>query len=130
VLEEHAASGAPGGSIGVSQLGGLIHLAVVVELTGLPAANNANAVTHADTTSEFTWTLEVGRAATPLQAATTFTGDQASVPLATDLTPVAAPGASAAATSGSSTGRNVGIGVVALVAVVGAGLFFMRRRRS
>jgi hypothetical protein len=122
-------SGPPGGIIDATQLAGLIHLAVVVELPGLPAANNASAVTHTDSTSEFTWTIEVGRAATPLDAKTTFTGDQGSVKLATELTPVAAPSDASGAGSGAQTGRNVGIGVGAAI-VVGAGVLLLRRRRN
>jgi hypothetical protein len=118
-------SGAPGGVIDATQLAGLIHLAVVVELPGLPAANNANAVTHTETTSQFTWTLEVGREATALQASTSFVGDQANVPLATGLTPVRA------VSNGSSGGSGLIIGLVAAVtvAVAAAGVFLFRRRQ-
>jgi hypothetical protein len=120
-----SAAGSPGGIIDPSQLGGLITLSVIVELPGSPAESNATAVTHGTTTSTFTWALPVGREATPLEASTAFVGRQASVQLATDLTPVAT-------SSGHSGlgGRGVAlILVAAAVVAAGVGLLIDRRGR-
>lgn len=116
-------SGAPGGAIDPSQLGQLLHLSVVVELPGAPAGNNATSVTHTDTTSEFTWKLDVGREASGLQAATTFVGDQASVPLATATTPTRNP------SSGSSSDSTPIVAALLMAAAVIAIVVLWRRRR-
>lgn len=78
-------TGTFGGKIDASQLAGMVHISIVVELPGAPGTNNATAVTHTDSSSSFTWDLKVGRVASALQAATTFVGDQASVAPATGL---------------------------------------------
>jgi hypothetical protein len=121
------ANGPTGGVINPSAFSSLIHLSVIVELPGAPAENNATAVTHSATTSTFNWVMTVGKPAPPLQAGTTFVGDQVSVRLASALTPVS--GGSSSSGSGGVSGLAIaGLGAGAVV-LVSAGTFGIRRRR-
>jgi hypothetical protein len=106
-------------------------LALIVQLPGAPAANNAKNVTHSSTTSTFTWSLS-SATATTLQASTTYVGNQANVKLANALTPVASASTSSSSGSGGSGWSG---GMIALVAggaviVLGAGALFIVRRRQ
>jgi hypothetical protein len=107
--------------------GKTLHLTVSVDLPGAPAANNATGVTNSPTTSTFSWDVPFDRPPTPLQASTTFVGDQASVKLASALTPGVI--GSASKSDKSSTGLIVIVLAVAVVAT-GAVIFYVRRRRS
>ncbi|MDT4921308.1 MAG: hypothetical protein QOI15_2210 [Pseudonocardiales bacterium] len=118
-------TGSPGGPITTTPLTGLVHVSIVVELPGAPAANNATAVTHDSTTSTFSWAVAVGKPVSALQASTTFVGDQASVQLATEVTPL---GRSASHDS-SSAWLYVLIAVVAAL-ILGAVVFVIRRRKQ
>lgn len=110
-----------------------ITIALVVQLPGAPAENNAKTVTHTATASTFTWTLSSAQTGTGLQASTTYVGNQADVKLATGLTHVAS--ASRPTGSSSSTGSSgLSAGEIALIAggavvVLGAGTYLLLRRR-
>ena len=122
------ASGPTGGVINPSAFSSLVHLSVVVELPGAPAENNATATTHNPTTSTFNWVITLGKPAPPLQANTTFVGDQVSVRLASALTPVS--GGSSGSGSGGMSGLAIAGVAGGAVAVAGAGTLGIRRRRS
>lgn len=125
-----AATGSPGGAIDGSQLAGLVHMSVSVELPGAPGKTNANTVTHTAATSTFVWNLAVGRAASALSAATVFVGGQGSITLATALTPLKAAAAAPASKSSGGLGGGAigGIGVV--LVLVAAGIIFVMVARS
>ncbi len=122
-------SSGPGNSSLAKTLNSQINLALVVQLPGAPAENNARAVTHTATTSTFSWTLSAAQSGTGLQASTTYVGNQANVSLATALTPVhAAPVSSRG--SGGLSGGTIGLiagGVVVILA--GAALVVVLRKR-
>ena len=122
-----AAGAADNGAFNPAQLGQVIHLSVVVELPGAPAANNATTVSHTDETSAFTWKLDVGSGTNKLDASTAFVGDQGDVELATALTPVAS---GAGAGSSSSNAPLLVGGVVIALAALGGGALVTRRRRA
>jgi hypothetical protein len=118
--------GSPGGPITATPLAGLVHVSIVVELPGAPAANNATAVTHNATTSTFNWIVKVSQPVTALQASTTFVGNQASVQLAKDVTPLG----HAARQSSSHAWVYVLIGVLAALILLAVVVFVIRRRRQ
>ncbi|RNL81097.1 hypothetical protein [Nocardioides marmorisolisilvae] len=119
-------TGSTGGDIDAGKLGGLIHMSVQVELPGSPGVTNATAVTNTATTSTFRWNLEVGREASDLQAATHFVGDQGSVELATDLTPL---GSHAGDDGGWPTWAWVAL-AVGLLVLLALALLVLKRRRT
>lgn len=119
-------TGAPGGTIDPTQLAALVHISVAVTLPGAPGVNNATSVTHTSTSTRFTWALAVGHTAGTLQAATTFVGNQGSIPLATALTPLGEHAGDSS--SGVSSWVWVGVGT-AVVVMVAALILFLRRRQ-
>lgn len=137
-----SATGSTGGPIDGSQLAGLIHMSVSVELPGAPGRTNADAVTSTATMSRFVWNLTAGRTAADLSAATTFVGNQRSVALATALSPLKSVrsgggGAVSAAGPESSSGGlhsgavlGIGIGGVLVLAAGAGAVMVIRARRS
>lgn len=130
-----SAAGAPGGSIDGSQMAGLVHMSVAVELPGAPGRTNASTATRTATTTRFVWNLAVGRAATDLKAATTFVGDQRSVTLATELTALKTPTAPAVSAAsahkdGATSRASIAVAVAAVLLAAAFGLLFLRRRRA
>ena len=136
-----AQSGAPGGAIDPAQLGELVHLSVVVTLPGAPGSSNATGATNDETTSTFRWALVLGRDASVLDASTTFVGDQASVPLATELTPLRELSSSSDSGDGGADGdagggggsdgsvaRYAALGVVGALVIGGGAIAYGRRR--
>jgi hypothetical protein len=124
-----AASSGAGNSAFAKTINSQITIALVVQLPGAPAENNAKNVTHSATTSTFTWSLSSTQSGTDLQASTTYVGNQANVKLATALTHVAS-----ASSSTGSGGSGWSAGMVALVAggaviVLAAGAYLVVRRR-
>ena len=124
-----ASSGA-GNSAFAKTINSQITVALVVQLPGAPAENNAKSVTHSATASTFTWSLSSTQTGTDLQASTTYVGNQGNVQLATALTHVA----SASTSTGSSAASGWSAGMIALVAggaviVLGAGAYLVVRRR-
>lgn len=124
-----APSGA-GNSAFAKTINSQISIALVVQLPGAPAENNAKSVTHSSTASTFTWSLSSTQTGADLQASTIYVGNQANVKLASALTPVA----SASKSTGSSGGSGWSAGMIALVAggaviVLGAGAYLVVRRR-
>lgn len=118
--------GPSGGPIDPTRLLALYHLSVTVDLPGAPGVSNATAVTrHGDTTT-FTWKLEAGRQPGPLDATTTFLGNQGDVDLATRLTPVRS---SRASDDDGDSGSGPVIAVVAGVVLAGTGATLLVRRR-
>ncbi|HWD55856.1 MAG TPA: hypothetical protein VG346_12075 [Acidimicrobiales bacterium] len=123
-----AASSGPGNSSLAKTLNSQINLALIVQLPGAPAENDARAVTHTATTSTFTWTLSSAQTGTGLQASTTYVGNQANVKLATAVTPVAS-GTSATVSSGLSGGTIALIAGAAVIVLGGGALAIVLRRR-
>ncbi len=129
LIKPPGSSGPASNALG-SVLNAQITIALVVQLPGAPAENNAKSVTHTATTSTFTWALSSSQTGTGLQASTTYVGNQANVKLATGLTHVA----SASKATASSGGSGWSAGMIALVAggaviVLGAGAYLVVRRR-
>jgi hypothetical protein len=118
--------GSPGGPITATPLTGLVHVSIIVELPGAPAANNATAVTHNATTSTFNWIVKVGQPVAAQQASTTFVGNQASVKLAKDVTPLG----HAAQHSSSHAWVYLLIGILAALILLALLVFVIRRRRQ
>ncbi len=118
-------------AINGSALSSLLSIAIVVQLPGAPAQNNAKAVTHTASTSTFTWALSPGQAGTGLQAATTFVGNQGSVKLSSALTSVRAHAAGDSVKSagkGSSSGLEVGLITGGALLLVALGAIVLARR--
>ena len=119
-----------GGPISGAALAAIANISIVVQLPGLPGENNASSVTHSGSTSTFTWVLAPGRTNAGLQASTTFVGNQASVKLASGMTPIAKTtptSASTAGVSGTAMALIIG-GAVVVVALVA--LLLSRRRKA
>src|ERR1700722_7458310 len=94
-------------------------IAVIVQLPGTPAKNDATRVTHTSTTTTFSWNLQAGGTNAGLQASTSFFGNKANVQLRSTITPIAPAGLSA-----SSGGSGMSGGMIALI-VVGAAVVFL-----
>jgi hypothetical protein len=124
-----AGTSGAGNSAFAKTINSQINIALVVQLPGAPAENNAKSVTHSATASTFSWSLSSTQTGTELQASTTYVGNQANVKLATALTHVAS-----ASSSTGSGGSGWSSGMVALVAggaviVLGGGAYLLVRRR-
>lgn len=119
-------TGAPGGNIDPTALAALVHLSVAVTLPGAPGVNNATSVTHTSTATRFSWSLDVGHTPGTLEAATTFVGNQGSVPLATELTPLGTHPASSSSGLSSWVWYVVGAAVLVALATM---IMFLRRRK-
>jgi hypothetical protein len=118
-----------GGPISGEAIAAIANISINVQLPGLPGVNNASRVDHSASSSTFTWALAPGKTNTGLQASTNFVGNQASVKLASGMTPIAprTPAAvSAAGVSGSAMALIIGGAVVAMALVA---LVVSRRRR-
>jgi hypothetical protein len=125
-----SAQGSTGGPISGAALTSIATIAVMVQLPGTPAENNATRVTHSSTTTTFSWNLQVGRTNAGLQASTSFVGNQANVQLSSALTPIAPAGSSASgAGSGMSDGTIALIVGGAMVVFVGLGAAAVMARR-
>jgi hypothetical protein len=128
-----SAQGSTGGPITGAALAAVATIAVMVQLPGTPAENNATRVTHSSTTTTFSWNLQVGRMNAGLQASTSFVGNQANVQLSSALTPIAPAGQRA---SGGSSGMTAGTmallagGAIVVCLGLGTAVVMTRRRKG
>jgi hypothetical protein len=128
-----AVQGSTGGPISGAALASVATIAVMVQLPGTPAENNATRVTHSSTTTTFSWNLQVGRTNAGLQASTSFVGNQANVRLGSALTPIAPAGPSASGGGSGMHGGTIALivgGAIVVLLALGAAVVVTRRRQG